>query len=265
MKMIFAKEMEPTTNEYYLARLIDIVSVICHENAEMIKVMKKSFACNDVTGIIRNPQVHPYVRSKYAKLGSVLFMDPVRFRPQAEWPLPPIPLQSLHANANSNAIALQAMSKLTPAPRVRVPATVRAELNSENEQEFTMLSEEHIDLRDTIFAYMKQVPLVMDPRDGNINRLTRQVFELVLLFLRCGDFGEKKSDATIGTKVYLDKEKHRLETGVPSPEFIATVVNQLSVGDDVGFRKLLQDAPPDPDPCQYNEDNKYFAGTFSAR
>ena len=227
--------------------------------------MKKSFACNDVTGIIRNPKVQPYVRSKYAKLGSVLFMDPVRFRPQAEWPLPPIPLQSLHANANSNAIALQAMSKLTPAPRVRVPATVRAELNSENEQEFTMLSEEHIDLRDTVFAYMKQVPLVMDPRDANINRLTRQVFELVLHFLRCGDFGEKKSDATIGTKVYLDKEKHRLEIGVPSPEFIATVVNQLSVGDDVGFRKLLQDAPPDPDPCQYNEDNKYFAGTFSAR
>ena len=116
-----------------------------------------------------------------------------------------------------------------------MPATVRAELNSDIEQKFKMLSEEHIDLRDTIFAYMKQVPLVMDPRDGNINRLTRQVFELVLLFLRCGDFGEKKSDATIGTKVYLDKEKHRLETGVPSPEFTATVVNQLTVEDDVGF------------------------------
>ena len=115
MKMIFAKEMEPTTNEYYLARLIDIVSVICHENAEMIKVMKKSFACNDVTGIIRNPQVHPYVRSKYAKLGSVLFMDPVRFRPQA-------------VAAASNSIAIAACQR----HRDRIAGHVKADPSSES-------------------------------------------------------------------------------------------------------------------------------------
>ena len=217
-RLKFCCEMEPTDTAYYLARLIDFVSTLSLENERLIASTKRLFKLKEVTAIIRDPTVHPYLRCKYARMAGVLYMDPV-------------------------------MKPILATPKVRIPADIRAELTAAHPENLgeasRLLSEEHQHLRDTLFEYMQNVPKVMDPVDMNRNRLTRQVFELILKLLRCGDFGEKRS------KVWLDSEQQRLETGIPSAEFIDTVVSQLNVDDDVGW-----DGKGGEDPRQFTLPNK---------
>ena len=154
LEVHFRQPLAPTDFEYYVGRLLELVSHLCIGNRNMVVKAASVFSHDRMLKMAVDDDMHPFIRAKSAKLGTVLYM--------------------------------KSAGVTDTAPRIRVPSRISSYL-SKTGKKFS-LSPEHCEWRDFFFEFMHNLGKVMTPEKRWHNRLARQVFKTVLILFKGGDF-----------------------------------------------------------------------------
>ena len=154
LEMHFRQPLAPTDFEYYVGRLLELVSNLCIGNPNMVAKAATVFSHERMLKMAVNDGIHPFIRAKSVKLGTVLYM--------------------------------KSAGVIDTAPRIRVSSEISPCL-SEGGRKFK-LSPEHCEWREFFFDFMHNLDRVMTPEKRWHNRLARQVFRTVLILFKGGDF-----------------------------------------------------------------------------